>query len=252
MKVFELYEKISAHFPRELSCEWDNDGLMCCPDREKEVKKALCVLDVTEEAVDYAVDGGFDLIISHHPLIFHPLRSLDNGQYPAKKLIKLLSAGISVFSFHTRADAATDGVNDRLAEIIGLKNVEPFGEGGMGRIGDLDREYTLAEFASFVKEKLSSPYVNYCGQNTVKRVALLGGDGKDFVPYAKEAGADTYLSGSISYNVLLDAPEKKINLLEAGHFHTETHIKKAYAELLKKYSPDIIVEEKGFNPIKSL
>ena len=252
MKVFELYEKISAHFPRELSCEWDNDGLMCCPDREKEVKKALCVLDVTEEAVDYAIDGGFDLIVSHHPLIFHPVRSLDGGQNPAKKLIKLLSAGISVFSFHTRADAATDGVNDRLAEIIGLKNTEPFGEGGMGRIGELDREYTLVEFASLIKEKLSSPYVNYCGQNTVKRVALLGGDGKDFVLSAKAAGADTYLSGSISYNVLLDAPECGINLLEAGHFHTETHIKRAYAELIRKYSPDTIVVEKDFNAIKSL
>lgn len=252
MRVFELYEKMSEVFPKELSCEWDNDGLMCCPDREKEVKKALCVLDVTEDAVDYAIEGGFDLIVSHHPFIFRALSSVDEGQYPAKKLIKLLRAGVSVFSFHTRADTAQGGVNDKLAEIIGLSDVAAFGDDGMGRIGELDREYELSEFASLVKERLSSPYVNYCGQNSVKKVALLGGDGKDFVQSAKSAGADTYLTGSISYNVLLEAPEYGINLLEAGHFHTETHIKKVYASLIREYCPDAFVEEKDFNPIKSL
>ncbi len=252
MKIGELYEKMSAYFPKELSCDWDNDGLMCCPDRERTVKKALCVLDITESAVDYAIENSFDLIVSHHPLIFRPLSSVDYEKYPSKKIIKLLQNGISAFSFHTRADCVSDGVNDMLAEILEIENVASFGEDGMGRIGDLAEPCTLSAFAKLVKEKLDAPYVNYCGENQVKKVALLGGDGKDFVMAAKEAGADTYLSGSISYNVLLEAPEYKINLLEAGHFHTEAHIKKRYAQILREISPDIITEEMDFNPILSI
>lgn len=252
MKIGELYEKMSAYFPKELSCDWDNDGLMCCPDREKTVKKALCVLDITESAVDYAIENGFDLIVSHHPLIFRPLSSVDFGAYPSKKVIKLIQNGISAFSFHTRADCVTGGVNDMLAEVLELKNVSHFGEDGMGRIGELENSCSICDFAKLVKEKLNAPYVNYCGDNQVKKVAVLGGDGKDFVMTAKEAGADTYVSGSISYNVLLEAPEYRINLLEAGHFHTEAHIKKRYAQILREISPDIITEELDFNPILSI
>ena len=72
MTVTELYKKFCLYFPEELRCEWDNDGIMVCPDSNAEVKKVLISLDVTEEIVDYAINQGFDLIISHHPLIFRP------------------------------------------------------------------------------------------------------------------------------------------------------------------------------------
>ena len=252
MKIRELYRKLSEYFPSELSCSWDNDGLMCASDSEREVKKALCALDVTESIVDYAIENGFDLIISHHPLIFHPLKSVTDSTTPAKKVIKLIQNGISVFSFHTRADCAEGGVNDTLASALALQNVKCFGEGGMGRIGELPAPCSIREFAEKVKKAVSAPYVNYAGEMTVQRVALLGGDGDDFVTSAKEAGADTYLSGDLSYNLMLDAPELRINLIEAGHFYTEKFIACRYAEILHGICPEIETEIKDSTVISAI
>ena len=252
MKIYELYQKFCEYFPCELSCSWDNDGLMCTPDAEREVKKVLCALDVTEEIVDYATENGFDLIISHHPLIFRPLKAIDDIATPSKKVVKLIKSGISVFSFHTRADSAEGGVNDILAEAIGLKNISRFGEDGMGRIGDLEESSSLREFAQIVKDTLSAPHVNYVGKNKVSRVALLGGSGDDFADMAKQAGADTYLSGDLSYHTMLDAPEKGINLVEAGHFYTERLITHRFEKILRKICPEAEIEMKNSNVILSL
>ena len=249
MKIHELYQKFCKYFPCELSCTWDNDGLMCTPDAEREVKKALCALDVTEEIVDYAIEEGFDLIISHHPLIFRALKSVDNIATPSKKVVKLIKNGISVFSFHTRADSAASGVNDILATAIGLRSISPFGEDGMGRIGELEAPCTIREFAQRVKDTLAVPYVNYAGENTVFRVALLGGSGDDFADMAKDAGADTYLSGDLSYHIMLDAPEKGINIVEAGHFYTERLITGRFAEIMRELCPETETEIKDSNVI---
>ena len=112
MTVKELYEKLDKRIPKELSEPWDNDGLMCSPDTSLEVKKALLTLDVTEEIVDFAIERSYDLIISHHPLIFRPVSHITEDNHVARKLIKLINNGISVFSFHTRLDKAEGGVND--------------------------------------------------------------------------------------------------------------------------------------------
>ena len=122
MTVKEMYARFSERIPEHLSEEWDNDGLMCCPDATTEVCRVLITLDVTEEVVDYAIESAFDLIISHHPLIFKPLSSVNESDHISRKVIKLLNSGISVFSFHTRADKVTGGVNDKLAELLGLEN----------------------------------------------------------------------------------------------------------------------------------
>ena len=102
MTVKELYQKMSERIPENLSEEWDNDGLMCSSDTSADVRRALVSLDVTEEIVDYAIENGFDLIVSHHPLIFKPISSLTEDSNVARKVIKLISNNISVFSFHTR------------------------------------------------------------------------------------------------------------------------------------------------------
>ena len=118
MTVKEMYTLFSEHIPEHLSEEWDNDGLMCCPDGTAKVRRALITLDVTEEIVDYAIEYGFDLIISHHPLVFKPVCALVEDNHVSRKLIKLVNSGISVFSFHTRADKVTGGVNDKLSELL--------------------------------------------------------------------------------------------------------------------------------------
>ena len=246
MTVRELYEKIAERVPETLSEEWDNDGLMCCADDFSEVKRALVTLDVTEEIVDYAIDNGFDLILSHHPLIFRPLGCINPDDHVARKVIKLISAGVSVISLHTRADKVRGGVNDCLAKLLGLADVETFGDDCLGRIGHLERETSLEEFAGRVKSALGIDKMLVSdAYNPVYTVALVGGDGKSYVNEAIEVGADTYLSGRIGYNVMEEAAEMGINLIEAGHYATEFPVTKFFAHLINKIDPKIQVEAVG-------
>lgn len=243
MTVQALYNVLTERIPEQLRESWDNDGKMCVPDPDRTVRRAIVALDVTEEVVDYAIANACDLIVSHHPLVFHPLRSL-NGEDPvARKLIKLIAAQVAVFSFHTRADRVAGGVNDLLAESLDLSNVTPFGEDGLGRIGELDEQMPLDEFAFVLKEQLAVPRVLLAdGYTPVRRVAVVGGDGKDYLEAALDAGADTFVSGRIGYNVMEQAAERGINLVEAGHYYTEQRVTEFFSSLIVEAAPEIVVE----------
>ncbi len=253
MNAKQLYQKLTDAIPESLREPWDNDGIMCCADGSLEINRVLVALDVTEEIVDDAIERGFDLIVSHHPLIFKPISSLDEENHVARKLIKLVGSGISVFSFHTRADKMVGGVNDRLTDIIGMDDVTPFGEGDLGRIGTIEEPMELQDFAYRIKQLIGSDIIRYSdGFNDVYRVALVGGDGKGYVKAAIEAGADTYISGRIGYNVMEEAAEMGINLIEAGHFFTEQNITEFFRELLLDFDPSLYVEIADSNMIKTI
>ena len=240
MTVRELYTVLDKKYPVLLREEWDNDGLMLSPDEEKPVRRVLVALDATEKVADYAIQNGFDLIVTHHPLIFHPLSALNGDEAVSRKCIKLLQGGVSVFSFHTRLDAVAGGVNDCLAESLSLSDVTEFG--GMGRVGELPYEMSLDDFAGIVSEKLSADVVRYAGNRPVRRVAVLGGDGKDLILAAKASGADTYLSGRLSYNTMADAEENGLNLVEGGHFATENPVTEVLRHDILAYDASIYVE----------
>ena len=251
MTVKELYSRLEERIPRSLCEEWDNDGLMCTSDSSAEVRRALVTLDVTEAIVDYAIEYNFDVIVSHHPLIFKPIKAISDEGHVARKIIKLLESGVSVFSFHTRADKVAGGVNDRLADVIGIYDTAPFGEGDLGRIGNVDEPMALEDFAYRVKMATGSDVLKYSdGFNNVLRVAVVGGDGKDYVRDAIDSGADTFVSGRISYNVMEEAAELGINLIEAGHYFTEQPVTEFFRELLLSYDPDMYVEVADSNMIK--
>jgi dinuclear metal center YbgI/SA1388 family protein len=253
VKVKELYERLSDLIPDSLRESWDNDGLMCCADTTSEVNNVLIALDVTEEVVDYAIERNFDLIISHHPLIFTPLQRVTEDLHVSRKIIKLITNNVSVFSFHTRLDKVQGGVNDILADILGLGDVQSFGEGGMGRIGTLCEDYDLEQFADVVKMSLGADAVRIAdAYNPVKPVALVGGDGKSFVQDAIKAGADTYLSGRISYNVMEEASEMGINLIEAGHYFTEYPVTRYLSKLVSGIDGNAYIEIADSNMIKTL
>ncbi len=253
MKTIELYNYLNNAIPSSLSCDWDNDGLMCSGDTEKEVKKVLIALDITEKTVEKAKREGFDAIISHHPMIFKKIGAVEPSVASAKKAITLIKNDISAMSFHTRLDALSGGVNDILCQKLGLKNAVPFGPAGeeMGRIGTLDMPMETCNFCEKLKKALDAPFVlaSSCGKK-VQKIALLGGDGKDFVSAAIMSGADTYLSGRISYNIMVDAPELGINLIEAGHYFTEAPVCEFLAELVKKADSSIEISIFNSNEIK--
>lgn len=233
MTIRELYSKLTLLYPESLKAEWDNDGIMCCDDLDKEVNSVLIALDVTMQTVDYAVENKFDLIISHHPLVFSSQKTLTCESYTQRKLIKLIKNGVSVFSFHTRLDAAEDGVNDILCSMLGFKNVQADPCDPVGRVAYLPEKTELSTFAKNIKSSLNSPFVLYNGERAAEKVYVIGGDGKDLISRAISMGADTLLTGRASYNTIIDAKDMNLNIVEAGHFFTENPVcKKIESDVL--------------------
>ena len=245
MTVRELYAFFEEKIPRALSCDWDNDGLMVCPDDQKEVRRVLVALDITAAVAEQAIREGYDLVVSHHPLIFHPLKAVAPGDAVANKVIRLLTSGVSAMSFHTRLDAVAGGVNDVLANAIGLKDVTPFGKDGeeIGRIGNLAQPMSLYEFAALVKSVTGAPQVRISdGGKPISRVAVLGGGGAGESGAAAAAGADTYLTGDLRHDQLTEAPERGMNLVEGGHFFTENLVCNRIRELLLEADSTLTVD----------
>lgn len=240
----KLYSYFDCKIPRALSCAWDNDGLMVCADSSHEVKRVLFALDVTDAVAEYAIARGFDLIISHHPMIFSPLKAINTDDPICARTLRLIAAGVSVFSFHTRLDALGGGVNDILAASLGLENVRPFGPEGeeIGRMGELPHEMTASELATLIKERVSRHITGHFTEQPIRTVAVLGGSGKDFICAAKAAGADVFICGEAGYHAVLDAPMLGIGIVEAGHFETEIGVSAFFADALRSDFPDVIFE----------
>lgn len=249
MTVIELYNKLCEIIPTSLSCPWDKDGLESCPEPLKEVKKILITLDITNAAIDRAIEGNFDVIVSHHPIFFGGLGVMNALTFDGAKAVRLARNNIAAMSFHTRLDALADGVNDTLARICGLKNIEVVGDDKIARVGELDEEISLADFACNVKRALShgegerEAFLNVCNANgKTKRVALVGGSGGDMMNLAKEVGADTYLTGDAKHHEYLGAYDFGINLICAGHFFTEYPVCEFLKKTLAEISPEFECE----------
>lgn len=240
--IKDLYTYLDAAYPTSLSCAWDNDGLMLCGDREKEVKRVLCTLDVTEKTIAEAIDLGCDCIVSHHPMIFGKMASVTDGDVSGRRVITLLSNGITVMSFHTRLDAVDGGVNDVLCQTLGLTVTGKFGCDGeeIGRMAVCDTETTFPAFCARVKAALGTPCVHaVSAKHPVSRIAVLGGSGKDDWEASLAAGADTYITGTMTYNALLDAKAAGLNVIAAGHFYTERPVMDVVAKTITDAFSDV-------------
>ena len=237
----EFYSYLNSIIPQTLSCKWDNDGAMCMSDPEREIHRVLLTLDITQDAVDYAVMNQFDAIVSHHPLIFSPMRSINGCDVKSRVITKLMRGGISAFSFHTRLDAVEGGVNDTLCRLLSVKDCEPFIEEGipLGRIGTVDA-ISARELACAVKAALSADSVSVtCPDKVVKKVVVVGGGGKDSIDAAIDLFADCLITGEVSYNAMLDAADSGLAIICAGHFYTENPVLRALADWVKDFDPEI-------------
>lgn len=240
--VSEIYTYLDAKLPTSLSCDWDNDGLMICADAAREVSTVLFALDITPAVIEYAAQSGTELILSHHPLIFRGIRRMDGSDTTSRKVAALLRRGISAMSFHTRLDMADGGINDILAAHLSLSDTERFGPAGeeAGRIGILETPLTLAEFCTLVKETLKAPHVCAADSGSpIRRVAVLGGAGKDYIDSAARAGADVLLTGEVGYNAMLEAAENGLSVVTAGHYHTEALFSEYFTKALGDAFPEL-------------
>lgn len=241
MTVKEFYKYMCEKLPLEWALDGDSDGMSCCPDPDREVKNVLIALDATGSIIDEAIEEGYDVILTHHPMLFGGVRDVNAENYKGNKLIKLIKAGVAVMSFHTRLDAAEGGVNDMLAALLNLKNVERFGEKGLGRIGELEYPMFAADFAMVVKDTLVAPFAEYSDAGKmIKRVAVCGGSAGSLISDAIAVGADALVGGEFKYHDMTDSADYGISLIAAGHFYTENPVCAKLFELAAAADEDII------------
>ncbi|MBE6692059.1 MAG: Nif3-like dinuclear metal center hexameric protein [Ruminococcaceae bacterium] len=251
MTVEQLAKKLDEIISPELSEAWDNDGRMIIPDPNAEVTRVLCTLDCTTYAIRNAIHLGCNVIITHHPLVFKPLGRVTPDDSVGKRVIECIKNNIAVLSYHTRLDSMEGGVNDVLAETIGLTNVSAFLP--YGRIGDYE-PCNLKDFAEQVSDSIQIPYEELIlvhSYKKVRRVALVSGCGKDEIAAAIKAGADTFLTGEVMHNHLIDCKELGLNLVCATHYGTERVIVPVLKEMIENmgiesfvftYKPDAEME----------
>lgn len=254
MTIHELHRALEQRIPASLSCDWDNDGLAVCPDENAPVTGVLCVLDVTPAAVDLAQAKGYNVILAHHPLLFHPLRSLSAATPVSALVRRCLLAGISVLCYHTRADAVKGGVNDCLLGALGLVPEGEPAEGQMMRIGRLPSPFSPEAFARYAADRLSAGAVRYAAASDrpVSLVAVCGGSGREFLSDAIARGCDAYLSGELGHHTLSDAPMSGISVYECGHYETERPVLSFFSDFVRSLDDTLAVETADLTPIRTL
>lgn len=235
MKASEIYQAIDEMAPFSVHASYDNPGFLI-GDQNAEVTKVLLALDITVPVVQEAAQLGAELIVSHHPVIFHPIRQLLAGSV----CYELARSGISAICAHTNLDVAHEGVNDMLALTVGLSSPYEilFDSENLplGRIGNLPASMELSTFAQQVKNRLNAAVVRFAdAHRPAYRVAVIGGacDISD-LDTAVKAGVDTLVTGDAKYHMFLQAAECGLNLIDAGHFATENGIVPALAKRLKE------------------
>lgn len=240
--VRDVEQSLFNWAPQELAASWDNVGhLVGEPDAE--AKKVLVALDITEAVVQEAIACGADVIIAHHPVMncaWHPVQRVRSDDAQGRMLINMIRNGISAICMHTNLDAADGGVNDMLAEKLGLRGLEMLNEEKIGRIGTLKSEIPLVDFTRFVVKSLGCNGLRYIdGGKPVHRVAVGGGACSGYIAQAIANGCDTFVTSDLKYNDFLDT--KGINLIDAGHFPTENVVCPAVADYLRKQFPELTV-----------
>lgn len=246
--VREIYDYLDGLAPFGLQMDFDNAGFLVGRG-ERAVTRILVALDVTGEVVDEAKDLGAELIVAHHPVIFSPVKSVTGGDPTGRKLLALAENHIAAICAHTNLDAVAGGVNDALALRLGLTRIEQLHQDGVdadgapygiGRVGVLEGERSLAEFAAFVKDRLVANGVRLVdGGRPVHKVAVGGGACADMMGDALARGCDTFVTSDVRYHEFLDAKALGLNLIDAGHYPTENVVCPVLADWLKKGFPQV-------------
>lgn len=241
MNISEIYQFLQIKAPFETAEPYDNVGLLV-GSAEGKVKTVVVTLDITHEAVDTAVSVGAELIVSHHPVIFEPLKALEAGSVP----YRLAQHGITAICAHTNLDRAVGGVNDCLCELLELQNVR-LGPDAMCRLGELPQAMTAEEFGKTVSKALGTHVRLKAGTHKIKTVALCGGGAGDRV-LPLLAQADAGLTGEVKHHVWLAVPPEK-TMADGGHYATEVPVTDRLVTWIKEAFPSLtVVHHRGEAP----
>ena len=248
--VADILNYIETIAPPCMAESWDNVGLLC-GSRSTPVTKVLVALDPFEGVCAEAARWGAELIVTHHPLIFRPLPNVTDETSIGRGIMTLCRHGISAINAHTNLDQTPGGVNDVLANALGLEDIAltaPAGTDAQGRPYGLLRcgtveEQPLESFLSHVKQTLGCRGLRYVSSGKlVRKVAVGGGSCADGMLEALDAGCDTFVTSDIKYNQFWDAFDLGLNLIDAGHFYTENPVVPVLAEKIRAQFPEIQVK----------
>ena len=246
-KVSDILKFIESLAPRHMAESWDNVGLLC-GSRNQTVTKVLVALDPFEGVCREAAELGAELIVTHHPLIFMPAKSVTDDTSIGRSIMMLCREGISAINAHTNLDQTPGGVNDVLARTLGLHDIQivnpvagdvPYGLMRMGTVP----EQSLDRFLGTVKESLRCDGLRFVdGGKPVRKVAVGGGACSGGMMEVLDAGCDTFVTADVKYNQFWDAHDLGLNLIDAGHFHTENPVVPVLAAKIAEAFPDIAVK----------
>lgn len=249
MKANEIIEIIEKVCPERFAYPWDNVGLLC-GDGEKEVKKIFVTLDTNINTVKEAIEKGADMIVSHHPILLSGIKRIDYTTTTGQMIKLLIENNIVLFAAHTNMDTAKGGINDRLAQMFSLTDIEILDQhtddetAGLGRIGKLKNPVKFADFAKKCGEILNTT-VRASGDfdKDITTVAVASGSCSEVIPLAKAKGADVIITGDMKYHNMIDMTELGICVIDAGHYPTEICVMDIFADILKNTDVEIIKSE---------
>ena len=240
--VCEIWNVLSKWAPPELAETWDNIGLQV-GDPNAPVQRLMVALDATENVLEAASERKAQMVLTHHPLLFRPVSSLDISKPLPRLLAGFLRNNIALAAAHTNLDSTAGGVSDLLANALDLSDVKPLHTTepnqqsvGLGRVGNLPNSCKLSEIMHKISSILGNPgllVVGHPGQ-MITRVSLCGGSGSDLWPMAIDEDADLFLSAEIKHHIAREAEQMGKAIIDAGHFYTEWPVVPAMAEYMKQ------------------
>ena len=236
----EIYNFVENLYPLSSKEAGDNCGFLAGR-FDANVTRVLLALDITVPTIDQAISLGAQLIISHHPVIFHSISSVAQDTLDGNRIIKLLSNDLSAICMHTNLDSSPGGINQTLAQLLGLENIafctpeDARNRFGIGRIGSLPLPQALSAFISTTAKALGCNGLRYHDSGKdVYKVMVGGGACGSYLKDAAAMGCDTFVTADIRHDLWLAAREYGINLIDAGHYHTENVFAKPLKAALEK------------------
>ena len=236
VKIKEVVEALERFAPLPLQEDYDNAGLQLGLTDAQEVSGALLCLDVTEAVVDEAVAAGCNLIVSHHPLIFRPLKHITDENDVQRAVRKAIQNNVAVVSMHTNLDNAEHGVNWKIAEKMQLTAVE----GGGLVFGEFAEPMTAEDFIHMLKQTFNVDCVmaNQLLHRPIRKVAICGGAGSFYLGDAIAGGADAFVTGEMHYHEYF-GHEQEIQIAVIGHFQSEQFTNEIFREIIEKDCPGV-------------